>query len=215
MKKPLKVVAKTVAPKKAPKVSKSLKTPVKTLPSKTPHSFSPFSAWFGGIVGMIVALYPVMMPLSDFIRQCFFTGGAAILLITAILSKQRVFIILQVILLISSVLGFLSFIPMAFIYMIMSLVLGIAIGNLFTDRYFHEDHWAFLGLFGFTALAIAFSGIVSSDFLFNLMLAAGGIFISVYALIRFLGHKVWIASIWLILNIVFCINPILLLLAMK
>lgn len=219
MKKTLKAPAKKVVAKKNPaKRFVTPKAPVapaeKFVSAKLPSSGSvsriPLSAWFGGLVGIGLALYPMFMPLDDFIQQYFFLAGAIVLLLTAILSKERMFIILETILLISASLGFVNFIPQSYVYAILILPVGIALGHLFTAKYFDQDHWAFLGLLGFIALSLAFAiGDSYSPLIFNSLLAGGSMAIALYSLIRFSFHKVWIALIWFILNVAFCVTPVL------
>jgi len=225
MKKTLKAAPKKVVAKKIPaKRFVTPKAPVEPvlplvpekkfttakLPSDVSTKRNPLSAWFGGLVGIGIALYPMFMPLDYFSKQYFFFAGAVVLLFTAILSKERIFIILETILLISASLGFVNFVPQTYIYAILTLPIGIALGHLFTAKYFVNDHWAFLGLFGFMSLCLAFAvGSTYSPLMYNLLLAGGSMFIAMYSFIRFAFHGVWIALIWFVLNVAFCVTPVL------
>jgi len=211
-----KSVGKSVSKKsvsKKPVVLKKTIIQKKSAPKKI--NSSSLVAWFGGIVGLGIALYPSIFDLNEEVRQFFFLGGAIALLLTAIVSRQRVFIILQSVLVASAFMGFLTYIPYFYSYTFLILIVGFALGNLITDRYCKRDKWAFLGIVGFASLSFAFSGMAPSVQSFNLLMAVGSIFIAVYALARVLFHKEWISLIWFVLNLFFCINPVLFLISLQ
>lgn len=175
----------------------------------------PLTAWLGSIAGAAVAVGAQYVE-AGFYQQSMMLGGAIVLLLAAILGRLKMFVILQTILVVSGILGFMYFIPVEYKYMLLTLPIGIALGHLFTAKYFKKDVWAFAGIAGFLALSLAFAmSAVYTAWTFNLLMAIGGLLISLYAAVQFFYKKSWLSVVWLILNVIYLVSPVMYLWANK
>ncbi|GAI38382.1 unnamed protein product, partial [marine sediment metagenome] len=142
-------------------------------------------------------------------QKLLFVIGAPILGFTAYLNKQKMFVTLQIVIVIGAILAFFGSLPASLRYAIMvgSGIFGI--GYLIKVNYSKEDVWWPLGGLGLLSIAIGLTtNAVAYPLLFNSLLGTGGVLIALYSAIGFFHLKVRIAAIWLILNVIFSINPL-------
>lgn len=162
-----------------------------------------------GIVGMTVSVIGTFLPDGDLLQKIFFLIGACSLVSTAIFNKQTMFIALQAVIIVGAILGFFSKVSVEWKYLIMGISALIPIVYLLSIRYFKKDLSGIIGGGGLICIALGFA--VSADaapMLFYSLLAAGGFFVAVYSAIGFFHYKVRISVLWLILNVVFIVNPV-------
>lgn len=163
-----------------------------------------------GIIGMCVSVVGTLVEGGSILQKVLFLIGASCLISTAIYNSQKMFIALQGVILVGAVLGFFKEIPVEWKYVIMGGASILAIGELIRKKYFNKDPWGIAGSAGLFCIALGFAINASENpFIFNLLLLSGGIFVALYSAIGFFYYRVRISMLWLILNVVFAINPFL------
>lgn len=163
-----------------------------------------------GIAAMILLVWGTIFESGSLIQKLLFVIGAPILGFTAHLNKQKMFAVLQAVVTIGAVLAFFDWLPSVLKYAVM-LGSGLAgVGHLLKTDYSRDDPWWPLGGLGLLSIAIGFAtNPVARPLLFNFLLGAGGLLVALYSAIGFFHLKVRIAAIWLVLNVIFSINPLL------
>jgi len=163
-----------------------------------------------GIPAMILLVVGTIVESGSLLQRLLFVIGAPVLGLAARLNRQKMFLILQIIATIGAIFAFLSNLHTFSRYAIMvgSGILGV--GYLIKTNYFKEDAWWPLGGLGLLSIAIGFATDATAyPILFNSLIGAGGVLVALYSAIGFFHLKVKIASIWLVLNIIFSINPLI------
>ena len=162
-----------------------------------------------GIIAMILLVIGTIVEGGSLLQKLLFVIGAPVLGFTAYLNKQKMFITLQIIVSIGAILAFFGDIYTILRYTILVGSAIFAIGYLIKINYYKKDLWWPLGGLGLLSIAVGFAtNAIAFPILFNSLLAAGGILVAIYSAIGFFHFKVRIAAIWLILNIIFSINPL-------
>lgn len=147
---------------------------------------------------------------GSLLQKIIFVIGAPILGFTAHLNRQKMFAVLQIVVAIGAVLAFFDWLPSVLKYAIMIGSGLVGVGHLLKINYSKEDLWWPLGGLGLLSIAAGFAtNPVASPLLFNLLLASGGLLVALYSAIGFFHLKVRIAAIWLVLNVIFGVNPVL------
>lgn len=163
---------------------------------------------------MILAVIGVFCEGGSLLQKVLFLVGGAILLFTALMNRQKMLITLQFVIVIGAILGFFSLIPTEWKYLIMLLPTIFGVGYLFKIGYFKKDPFGLIGSAGLFCIALGFAvSAVESPVLFNILLGGGGILVAVYSGIEFFHYKVRISLLWVILNVVFAINPLIFLIS--
>ena len=86
----------------------------------------------------------------------------------------------------------------------------LAVIYLIKVRYFQKDAWGILASIALLCVALGFATDPNDlPILFHGLLAAGAVMLTIYSLIQFFYHKVRIALLFMILNAVFSINPLI------
>ena len=166
-----------------------------------------------GIIAMILLVAGTIAESGSLLQKILFVVGAPVLGITAYLSKQKMFAILQAVATIGAALAFLMVMP-ELRYAIMLGAAAIGIGYLIKSNHYEKDKWGILGTIGLVLIAIGFAtNPLQYPRLFGFLLGFGGMLIAVYSAIGFFHYKIRISLIWLILNVMFSINQILLFLS--
>ena len=169
-----------------------------------------------GIVAMILLAAGTFVEGGSLLQKLLFLIGAPALAFTAYLNKQKMFMIIQIIATIGSALAFLTSFSDILRYSVMIGSGFLGIGYLIKIKYSKEDVWWPLGGLGLLSIAIGFAtNAIAYPVQFNFLLASGGILVALYSAIGFFHMKVRIAAIWLVLNIIFSISPILFLLSTR
>lgn len=163
-----------------------------------------------GIFAMVLLVAGTISEGGSLIQKLLFLFGVPLLGLSAYLNKQKMFTVLQAVVTIAAILAFFQNIPDVLRYLLMlgSGLVGIA--YLIKINYFKEDIWWPIAGLGLMSIAAGFAtNAVTYSVLFNSFLAAGGILVAFYSGIGFFHSKVRIAIIWLVLNILFAANPLL------
>lgn len=155
----------------------------------------------------------VLLVIGTFIQggmtqKILFVIGAPILALTAYLNGQKMLMTLQTVITIGSILVFFEGLSPIVRY---SIIIGsgiIGIAYLIKIDYYEKDKWWPMGGLGLLAMAFGFAtNAAAFPILFNSFLLFGGALIAAYSAIAFFLLNDKIAVIWLILNIIFTINP--------
>jgi len=147
---------------------------------------------------------------GSLLQKILFLIGAPALGITAYVDKQKMFTVLQAVATLGAVLAFFPSVSEAARYCLMGAVAIVGLAYLVRRGYFSSDRWGWLGSAGLILIAMGFAtDPVSSPLLFGIFLGVGGLAVAAYSAISFFHYKVRIAVMWLVLNVIFSINPIL------
>ncbi len=167
-----------------------------------------------GIVAMVLIIIATLAQGGSLLQKTLFLIGAPVLGLTAWTNKQKMFIVLQIVVSLGAVLAFFSGVPQEARYAV--IVGGGVVGMAYLTKtnYSREDAWWPLGGLGLLVLAAGLAtDAAANPLMFNSLLAAGGIIVALYSAIGFFHLKVRIAAIFLVLNIIFVINPALIILS--
>lgn len=162
-----------------------------------------------GITGMILLAVGTFLEGSSLPQKLLFIVGAPVLGFSAYLNKQKMFITLEAVATIGTILAF-SDISNILTYAIMigSGIVGIL--YLIKTNYSKEDAWWPIGGLGLMLIALGFAtSAITYPIFFGFFLGFGGILVAIYSAIGFFILKTRISVIWLILNIIFSINPLI------
>lgn len=167
-----------------------------------------------GIIAMILLVLGTISESGSLLQKIFFIIGAPVLGLTAYLNRQKMFVALQSVAAIGAVLAFFPAVIPELKYAIMIGISIIALCYLIKTNHYKKDPWGILGSLGLILIAIGFAtNPLELPRLFGFLLGVGGIFVAIYSAIGFFYYKIRIAIIWFILNIIFSINPMLLLIS--
>jgi hypothetical protein len=165
-----------------------------------------------GIVAMIALVVATFLEGGSLVQKIIFLVGALVLFYTAYFNKQQMFVALQAVIIVGTILGFFPALASLNKYIIMGIITVISVANLIRMKHYRKDPWGVVGSLGLLSLALGFAtDAVAFSTLFYSFLATGGILVAIYSAIGFFYYKIRITMIWLILNVVFAINPIYLL----
>jgi len=163
-----------------------------------------------GTGAMILIIMGTVVEGGSLLQKLLFVIGALILGFVAYLDKQKVLLTLEIIVIIGAILAFCSFLPPFSRYVVLGGAGIIGVVYLIRIKFSKEDVWWPIGGAGLLFLAVGLAtDAVSAPILFNSLLGIGGILIAIYSAIGFFYLRVKIAIIWLILNLIFVINPLI------
>lgn len=163
-----------------------------------------------GMAAMVLLVVGTFSEGGSLLQKVLFVIGTPVLGIPAYFNKQKMFMTLQTIASIGAVLGFFPYVFYLIKYLIMLGVAVIGIGYLIKIKYYKADKWWLIGCIGLLCFAYAFAtNPVTNPILFNSLIVIGAILVAIYSAIGFFLEKVKIAVIWLILNLLMCINPLI------
>ena len=166
---------------------------------------------FIGIISMVILVLGTIADGGSQLQKILFILGAPILGITAYADKQKMFTILQSIATLGAILAFFQGFP-TIKYGLMSTAVILGLIYLAKTKYFDTDKWGLVGAVGLVCIAMGFAtNAISSPFLFGFFLGIGGLLVAIYSAIQYFHYKIKIALIWVILNIIFSISPLLML----
>lgn len=163
-----------------------------------------------GIIAMVLLVIATLLEGGSDTQKILFLIGVPTLGITAYMDKQKMFTVLQSVVTIGAILAFFPTVSEEIKYVILlgGALLGIV--YLFKLKYYKEDKFGWIGTVGLLSIA---AGLATNAILhpiwFNFFLGAGGSIVAVYSTLNFFRYKVKIALIWIVLNVLFAINPIL------
>jgi len=163
-----------------------------------------------GIFAMLLLVWGTFAVQSSFFQKILFLIGAFGLGVTAFFNNQKMFMAIQAVVTIGAVIGFFEQLNQNLRYFIIIGVAVLSLVYLSKINYFKKDKWGVVGSIGLLLFAYAFSiNSVENSNLFNELILIGGLLVAFYSSISFFKNKVRIALIWVILNLMLCINPIL------
>ena len=163
-----------------------------------------------GIIAMLLLIAGTIVGGGSLLQRLLFVVGVPILGLTAYFNKQNMFAILQLVATIGAILAFFSGILPPILNSIIMLGSGIiGIGYLIKTKYPKKDRYWLTGSLGLLCIAGGFAtDAITHPILFNSLLGVGGILVIIYSALGFFVLKNRIYLLWLILNIVFIINPL-------
>ena len=164
-----------------------------------------------GLFAMILLIIGTFTEGGSLLQKMLFIIGASGLGIVAYFNKQRVFIILQAVATIGAIIAFISLPPtIRYGIMLASAIIGVI---LIGKKTYKEDPWSTIASLGLILFAVGLATDPTQlPLVWSLAFIFGGIFVAAYSAIGFFKNKVKIAAIWLILNLLLTVNPIILLL---
>jgi hypothetical protein len=164
---------------------------------------------FAGILAMIGLVIGTFLQGGSLAQKILFLIGASALMLLAYVNRQKMFLVIEIVIVLSAVLAFWDTASLIkhLIFMGTSI---IGVNYLVKINFSREDkHWP-IGAFGLLLLAAGFAtDAVVYSVLFNVFLGLGGILVAIYSGIGVFLYKNKIAWIWLILNIFFSVNPVI------
>ncbi len=165
-----------------------------------------------GLIAMILLVMGTFVEGGSFLQKILFVIGASVLGVVAYFNKQKIFTILQAVATIGAILAFISLAP-TFRYGIMLGSAAIGIYYLIKKQSYKADPWGIIASLGLILFAIGLAtNPLQSPIVWSLAFIFGGVLVATYSAIGFFKNKIKIAVIWLILNLLLTVNPILLLL---
>lgn len=164
-----------------------------------------------GIIAMLLLVYGTLSESGSQIQKVLFVVGAPMLGITAYFNKQKIFMVLQLIVTLGAMLAFFPGLERENTYLLMGAAGTLGVHYLNKTKCFKNTEEELSSVVGLILIAFGFAtNPVTDPLLFGIFLGFGGLLVALYSAIQFFTYKIKIAIIWLILNILFSINPILL-----
>jgi len=162
------------------------------------------------LTAMAMLITGVFLPWGSLAQKILFLVGAGVMTLRAFIDKVTMFKVLECVIVVGSTLAFFPTLPSIRRYSVMWIAAVIAVIYLIKIKLYEEDHAMFLWTAGLVALAIGFAtNAVTSPILFNILLGGGAIALAAYSSVYYFWNKVRISMIFMILNIIFAIKPII------
>ena len=141
-------------------------------------------------------------------QKVLFIVGAPLLGFTAYMDGRKMFMMLQAVATLGAAIAFLPMLPDAAKYVLMAAGALFGIAYLLKSRYFQTDKYGVVGVLGLLLIAVGFViDPLKYAFWFDAFLGFGGLTVAAYSAIS-LSRGVKIAAIWLVLNVLFAISPL-------
>lgn len=164
-----------------------------------------------GLIGMLILILGVFTQPATLLQKVLFLVGALILAIVALKNNQKMLFVLQILITFGDILAF-SNLGGMLKYAILLGAAVVGIGYLVFIKYYQKDILGLVGTLGLLLLALGFAtDATTQPVYFGFLLGSGALIVALYALVDYYYHKNNIAIIWVILNIIFAINPLMLL----
>ncbi len=162
-----------------------------------------------GIGAMFLLIAGTVVIQGTTLQKVLFLIGAPLLGVTAWSEDQKMLMFLQAVITISAVIAF--FPDLALEVKFMGLFVPSVLGVIYLVKvdYIEKDSYWPVGAFGLLLIAAGLSVAGVFPFYFNLLLAIGGISVALYAFLGYYFLKVKIQLMWLILNVLFAVNPLI------
>ncbi|MFC2175041.1 hypothetical protein ACFLQ2_04220 [archaeon] len=163
-----------------------------------------------GIIAMVLLVAGTVSEGGSVIQKVLFVIGAPALGVTAYANKQKMFTALQSVATVGAVLAFFPVVPgvLRYVTLVGAGLLGVA--YLFKTGYYKEDKFGWIGTIGLLCIAAGFATNATLHLLwFSLFLGVGGLVVAAYSALNFFHYKIKIALIWVVLNVLFSVGPIL------
>lgn len=165
-----------------------------------------------GLAAMLILILGTLAENGSQLQKILFIIGAPTLGITAYANKQKMLTALQLVATLGATIAFFPDVPAVVKYLMMGGAIVLSLAYLTKSKYFATDKFGLIGSIGLASIALGLAtNALSSPFLFGIFLGLGGLIVAVYSLIQFVHYNVKIALLWVVLNILFSINPLLML----
>ena len=162
-----------------------------------------------GLTAMLVAVAATLAEPGSLFQKVLFLFAVPVLGLAAFLGGHKLFFVLQAVMTISAVLAFFP-VPDSAKLSLLGAGTVLGFGFLYREGYLESDPYWLIGALGLLGLALGLAmDAVTQSLLFYSLLGIGGLLIAVYSGIQFFYLKVRIAGIWLALNLLFSLNPLL------
>jgi hypothetical protein len=162
-----------------------------------------------GIVGMVLTVVGIYLEPGMMVQKFLFLIGAALLIASAIMTDQKMYIALTSVVLLGTILGFVQGFSVEGKYIVIGVGALIALVYLAVIGHFRRDPWAVLGCLGLIFVGAGYAvDAVSTPLLFNAALAGGSLAVAIYSLIRFFFYGIKVAMVWVVLNVIFLVAPL-------
>jgi hypothetical protein len=162
-----------------------------------------------GIVAMVLLLVGVFSEPASLLQRSLFLVGAIGLAFTAYTNKQWMLFVLQIVISIGSVFAFVQISHiLKYVLLLGASLAGIA--YLRSRGRYSTDVWGIVSSIGLFLIAAGLAtDAIAHPFFFGLFLGVGSLLVASYSFVDYFINKHDPAMIWLVLNIVFAINPLL------
>ncbi|MFH0738086.1 MAG: hypothetical protein V1827_05385 [Candidatus Micrarchaeota archaeon] len=162
-----------------------------------------------GIFAMLIIIVGVFSEPSSILQKTLFLLGSATLAAVAFLNRQRMLFALQIVIGVGSVLAFLE-LTGTIKYAVLAVASVLAIGYLIAIRNYKADPWSIVCTLGLILIAVGYvTDAGAAPLMFGVSLGLGGLLVALYSAIDLVYNKSEISAIWMVLNLIFAINPIL------
>jgi len=165
-----------------------------------------------GVIAMAILLIGVSSQPASLMQRSLFLIGALMLTLTAYMGRNWMLFVLQIVISLGSLFAFIGIDDMIkYVVLLGASIIGLSYLRS-TNRY-EADIWGAVSSAGLFLVAAGFATDAGSHpLLFGLFLGAGSLLVALYSFVDYFYKKHDAAAIWMILNIVFAINPILMVL---
>ncbi len=163
-----------------------------------------------GIAAGLLLVAGTFSAAGSLLQKALFAIGAPLLGITAYVDKQKMFTALQAVATVGAWIAFFPPVPETARYAALAAAAMLAIAYLVRGGYYSSDRFGWLGSIGLLCFAAGFAtSPISHTFAFDLLFIAGGTTLAAYSMLDFIIYKVKIALIWVVLNALLVVNPLL------
>ncbi len=177
--------------------------------TKTPANKEDPRILYVGITAMALLLVGVFSEPASLLQRLLFLIGALMLTMTAYMNRQWTLFVLQIVISMGSLFAFTGFEDMVRYAVLLGASLAGIIYLRLAKRY-DAGLWGMVSSAGLFLVAAGFATDANSHPLFfGLFLGLGSLLVALYSFVDYFCNKDSAAAIWLVLNIVFAINPIL------
>ncbi len=163
------------------------------------------------IAAMLVLIYAIsFVSFGSILQKTLLVAGAFVLFVVATLGNQKVLQALQLVIVAGALLGFLQLQPI-YSLAVMLIVAVLMVAYLFSIEHYKKEPVGAIGSFGFVLLAIGLAfNTGSNPLITGAALGFGALAIAVYSSASFFLYRIRLQIVWVALNIVFAISPLVL-----
>ena len=164
--------------------------------------------YLGILAGLFIIAGTLFYP-GSLEQRLLFLLGAPLLAVTAYVDRQKMFTALQGVVTTGAIIAFFD-ISVLWRYAILLSVALLSIVYLIKTDYYNTDKYGWIGTIGLLCFAMAFAaGGSIHPAIFSSLLIVGGLSLTIYSIFNFVVYKTRIALIWVFLNLVLIITPVI------
>ncbi len=162
-----------------------------------------------GISAMILLLIGVVSEPASLLQRSLFVIGALMLTLCAYLGRQGTLFVLEIVISLGSMFAFLAISDVVKYAVLLGAALVGIIYLRLTKKY-DSGAWGIVSSAGLLLVGAGFATDATAHPLyFGLLLGVGSLVIALYSFVDYYYDKHDVAAIWVVLNIIFAINPLL------